>query len=608
LRQQGDRDRTIIVELGPGLHRLAHPALIGARHAGTATHPLIIRGAADGSTVLRGSVPLTPLPKIAEPLAKRLPPEALPHVRAFAMPAGIPANTPSDVVRVFYVAAEPMPFEVFDGEGALWPARWPNSGWAHTVSVANDRSFGASAPNLAAWQREPELWAGGYWHFDWAYETRRVARVEGASGEITLAPAPKFGLAENTRYFVYNALCELDAAGEWYRDAATGTLLVWPRAEERASIEVSLAPSAFVISGASDVRLEKLAIERFRGDAIRIANSQRVEVAESRIRWVAGRAVVINDSAASGVRASTISDTGEGGVVLFGGNRATLDAARLYADGNRFERFSRLGHVYKPAAWIDGVGNSVTRNVMRDAPHSAIIFRGNDHLIEGNEIAEVATEASDAGAIYTGRDWTSRGTVIRQNYIHDVRASSGFEVKGIYLDDMVSGLDIRGNLFLRVDQPVFIGGGRDNRVEDNIFIASSPAVHIDGRGLTWAKNEIANAGSEIHQNLKRMPYKSVVWRTRYPSLGNILEDEPGQPKRNRTAGNLIVDGEAYQVLPEVDRAKQTIGPDHVVASEAARSATSAAEAIGAVAPELDRQGLTAVGKSLLERLPGATPR
>ena len=39
----------------------------------------------------------------------------------------------------------------------------------------------------------------------------------------------------------------------------------------------------------------------------------------------------------------------------------------------------------------------------------AILFGGNDHLIELNDIHHVTTVTFDAGAIYAGRDLSSRG-------------------------------------------------------------------------------------------------------------------------------------------------------------------------------------------------------
>ena len=40
-----------------------------------------------------------------------------------------------------------------------------------------------------------------------------------------------------------------------------------------------------------------------------------------------------------------------------------------------------------------------------------------------------------------------------------------------------------------------------------------------------------------------MPYQQPPWSTRYPSLVNILAEEPAAPKGNRVARNLCVGGE-----------------------------------------------------------------
>ena len=103
--------------------------------------------------------------------------------------------------------------------------------------------------------------------------------------------------------------------------------------------------------------------------------------------------------------------------------------------------------------------------------------------IEFNEIHHVCLETGDVGAIYTGRDWTLRGNVIRHNFIHHT-GGVGMGSMGIYLDDCVSGTQIYGNVFCKVHRAAFIGGGRDYKVENNIFVDCTPAVELDGRGLS----------------------------------------------------------------------------------------------------------------------------
>ena len=70
-------------------------------------------------------------------------------------------------------------------------------------------------------------------------------------------------------------------------------------------------------------------------------------------------------------------------------------------------------------------------------------MRGNDHVIEFNEIHHVALETGDVGAIYTGRDYTYRGNRIRHNFIHDT-GGVGMGSMGVYMDDCVSGTLIAG--------------------------------------------------------------------------------------------------------------------------------------------------------------------
>ena len=196
--------------------------------------------------------------------------------------------------------------------------------------------------------------------------------------------------------------------------------------------------------------------------------------------------------------------------------------------------------MYTPAISLVGVGNRAAHNLIHDAPHMAIGFSGNDHRIEFNEIHNVCLESNDAGAIYAGRDWTMRGTIIRHNYLHDITGFEGRGCVGVYLDDMFCGTEISGNVFSRVTRAAFIGGGRDCRVENNIFVDCRPALHIDARAMGWAGYHVDTTMTE---RLKAMPYKSELWAKRYPQLVTILEDEPAAPKGNVVARNICSGGQ-----------------------------------------------------------------
>jgi hypothetical protein len=110
-------------------------------------------------------------------------------------------------------------------------------------------------------------------------------------------------------------------------------------------------------------------------------------------------------------------------VLLKGGDRPSLARGDNVVESCTFHECGRILRSYSPAVVVEGVGNRVSRCTITRHPHIALWFRGNDHLIEANEFAEVVYETGDAGAVYVGRDWTAQGTVIRGNLFRDIRGS-----------------------------------------------------------------------------------------------------------------------------------------------------------------------------------------
>jgi hypothetical protein len=240
----------------------------------------------------------------------------------------------------------------------------------------------------------------------------------------------------------------------------------------------------------------------------------------------------------SGATGCDIYGTAGGGIALDGGDRKSLTPARLFADNNHIHGYGRWDRVYQPGILLGGVGNRASHNLIHDAPHMAIGFSGNDHVIDFNEIHDVCFESNDAGAIYAGRNWTMRGTRISHNYFHHIQGFENRGCVGVYLDDQFSGTEISGNVFFKVTRAAMIGGGRDCTIANNLFVDCVPAVHVDERGLGWA----AGGGKGLRDSLAALPYSEPPWSTRYPKLVTILADNPMAPEGNTIARNICVGG------------------------------------------------------------------
>ena len=539
-----------IIHIAAGTYHVPAPIQLGADCSGTATAPILFEGPQQGFALVNGGKVINGFEEVHDQQAPaRLPQAARGHVlRADLKRLGV--SDWGDFIRQGQtLPIKPSVMELFYRSAPMPLARWPNTGYAQITQLPdgeNGATFAIAGGHGAAWAREPALQAVGYWRYDWADESVEIDKVDAASGAMTLRGGkPVYGMKANQRVFVQNAMSELDAPGEWYLDRAASMLYFWPPAPlHDGEVEVSMLESAVVTQGASHVHFKNLGFEAVRGDAVTVNGGSDVVIENSLIRNAGERGVVMagfDDHVVD----SDIYNTGQGGVMLSGGDRQTLAPANSSADGNRIHQYARLVRAYRPAIQINGVGNRARANLISQAPHSAIIFYGNDHLIELNEISDVLLEAGDSGAIYAGNDWTARGTVIRGNYLHDLHGPGLYGARGIYLDQMNSGTTISDNLFVRADHAVFMGGGRDNIVRNNMFVSSTPAIHLDARGLSWESARATDPNGLLRKNLAAVPYDKPPYSSKYPGLATLLKDNPGQPHGNRASDNIVIAGQPF---------------------------------------------------------------
>lgn len=121
---------------------------------------------------------------------------------------------------------------------------------------------------------------------------------------------------------------------------------------------------------------------------------------------------------------------------------------------------NRWGQTGLPFIEVHGVGVHVVNNHLHDSPHTLISYEGNEHIFEYNRLHDACTQTGDSGALYSGRDWTRRGIIIRHNFIYRVRGPGLYGTMALFFDDQVSTALIEGNIIYDTFKGVFIGGGR----------------------------------------------------------------------------------------------------------------------------------------------------
>jgi parallel beta-helix repeat protein len=540
----------VTVEVQGGVYRLWQPLELTAADSGQPKAPIVYRARPGEIVKIVGGQTVVGWKRVDDPsVLKRIDPSA----RGRLWVADLKA---AGIKNLEGIDADPG-LEVFYNDKPMTLARYPNQGYLRIADVLDAKGvvcsgeartregrFICNDDRIKRWSREPEVWLHGFWMYDWADERIRLANIDAAGHVLALAP-PASGeraIRKGQWFYVENVFSELNSPGEWFLDRARGLLYFWPPEPFEASkVVVSVVHDLLRMTGVSNVVFRGLLWEAGRGTAITVAGGSNVKIVACTVRNMGRWAIRVAGGAEHGVVGCDVYQTGQGGIYLEGGNRQTLVAGGHYAENNHIHHTARWDPVYQQAIALYGVGNRATHNLIDHVPHVAIGFSGNDQTIEYNEIHSSVYQSNDAGAIYTSppdETWSMRGHKIRYNYLHDLHGFEGKGCWGVYLDDCFSSADIAYNIFYDVSWGIFIGGGRDNRITNNLLVDCCLGLAIDARGLNWGKAIAGPATAE----LKSLNYQQPPWSVKYPELLRLLEDQPLAPKGNVVARNVCFGG------------------------------------------------------------------
>ena len=702
----------VTILLDSGFYHLPQPLVLNASHSGDEAAPVSITSLHPSAPAsLSGGVDiphscLQQLDSIPASLQSRLPAASRPLVLAVHLPSCLSLPLPLPPLLSFGFSQPVLPSHplLFLDHVPLHLARFPNRGedWLRTGKVLSEGSVIRSRDfskrpftfeltdevrrRVETWKGKAgagvteadSVWMFGYWRWDWAEQSVQVAAVR--DGAVTSRQSSHYGVVPRARFFFYNVLEELDAAGEYVIDD-DGWLLFLPphrlvteemraegrRAEQRlglsssasvsalpaSQLQLALSPHPVVsFSSAHHISLHHLTVELTRGSGIRILDSHHLSLSHLTIRRIGNVGIMCGDGApvqhqytadpapppAAQLDADVVVgdmgqsifhrnfiDTlwdrrcgsclvvsecllhtlGAGGVIMGGGDRLSLSPGRNRVVNNHIHSFSLLWSTYRPAVWLDGVGNELRHNVISRGPHVAVLLNGNNHLVESNDISAVCEETADVGVIYTGRDWTQRGHVLRYNFIHHISAvvpllpsssssssansssaaflTVGTDASAVYFDDLSSGSTVSHNIFYRVHRGVLIGGGSHHVVSHNLFLQVETPLQLDARAMNSHRALVGN-DSALHRRFAATPVSSPQWRRQYPGLDSLQQHRPELPSANVVQYNAAIDcGPLFISNEVVDRPVQLL--------QTGREAAAGNESSGSVLVRLRVDGV-----------------
>lgn len=488
--------------------------------------------------------------------------------------------------------------------GEIMPrAQWPNGGYTKILAVNKDQSgrpvLSLEDDRAKNWSSIKDVWMYGCFSREYADDSMNLDEYNAETGEYTLRYDLILGAAVGGSCKFVNVFEELDSPGEWYVDTDTGMLYLYT--DNIDGIEsmtyVTKSGSLFNIENTSGISYSGITFTETCGSAVIIRNSSGISFENCEFYDIGNEAANLYSSTGCSFNDCYIHDTGKGGIFISGAGSSGLTPNGNVIDGCHFERFAVIGKRYSPAVSLMGVGDVLKNSTIHDSPHSAVLFGGNNNIIENNDIYDVVKETLDAGAIYGGRSWMSGGNTIRYNFIHDMPYSNvEYAVSGVYLDDNMAGIKVYGNTFSRVNNGVYMHSACYCDIYNNLFTEiNKNAVYLtnlDGMSkasLDYENRKIKNANlKELYNNVcedvlseagtgndtdtaqkidekfkdemsrkgiyskmadviadyfKKYDSENEVLNNEYPYLKNMLNcDNPVAPKNNNITNNLVYKG------------------------------------------------------------------
>ncbi|MBZ6231526.1 right-handed parallel beta-helix repeat-containing protein [Streptomyces olivaceus] len=393
-------------------------------------------------------------------------------------------------------------------------------------------------------EAETEGWLSGYFGNNYAND---MVRILSWSGDRLYTKYPSMYIPQDawTKVKVLNVLSEMDTAGEYYIDRYDDNDVLYYR-PEGGTIEgkdttlQTFDKNFFLLDGTEGVTLRGLAMTGSLVSGVQLLDAVGTLVDSVDISNVSMDAVRIGrttdtitsmpdyETLRGGhdnvVQNSYLHDLGGGGVLLGGGDRATLERGDNVARHNEIARFSKLA-TYTPAGYLYGVGNSFEYNYVHDAPHMAVQIMGNDMRVNHNHFYDVVKNAGDMGAVYAGRDFTYLGNEIAYNHFEKIGGSND----ALYMDDGASGVRFHHNVVNGSNSGVNLNSGHANTANDNVFVGVKHAGHggiYHKKGETklpldnsWVLQSRFNSFLDVREGEKysATPETVAAWHEHYTS-------------------------------------------------------------------------------------------
>ncbi|WP_042700458.1 carbohydrate-binding domain-containing protein [Azospirillum sp. B506] len=319
--------------------------------------------------------------------------------------------------------------------------------------------------------------------------------ADGTDGPFaSLAKAQAAMRADSTIDTTYIRGGDYHQTGLWLDSRDSGVTFAGYGSEKAVIHGGSNASVSFGLGGAKNVTIEGLnfADGVVGGHYVYADNAAGLTFANNVVKG-GGYGITVQNSANSKVTGNQFDNTGAESIFVKAGSNATLVSDNLIRHPNAADRGDA-------GIWINGSSDvQVTHNQIENSPEKAIAVGsvqtdGSDAAyrvtIAYNKVIDANLESNDGGGIYliNRQQDLANHTVINNDVSGTTATNPSGSVAswGIYLDDWTSGTTVKGNVVHDNIGGVFLHGGWNNTVTENVIAGNSGAQIGLQQDVAWS--------------------------------------------------------------------------------------------------------------------------
>ncbi|MBR9705695.1 hypothetical protein GOV14_01545 [Candidatus Pacearchaeota archaeon] len=446
-------------------------------------------------------------------------------------------------------------YQMFMNSKRLIPARYPNydpadpveGGWL--FSAANTTKgilkYNAGDFDTIGWNIS-NAWVDIFTNPNYGNYIFKVNSIDEDNKSISISSG-NWAIDEGNRYYFANIFQELDSENEWYFDKDSKMLYLYPENSLSAGDEITVpvAINTISLNGVDYLEFKGIDVQESwakssaplyyndRGNCFNIFDSEFITIDDSKISNSGLRGIYIADSMNITIKNSEISNTGREAIHALDNidHFKQLINTGYVVTNNTIHDTNEIEIIWSGAIRSRTVGSVYSYNHFYDLPRLSILLYGsNDNIAEYNHVHDVNTKTQDTASLYF-IPYTSlnRGNVFRYNFVNESGGLCQYSGQlypncysfGIYLDNAASGTLVYGNTILNsASSNIYVNGGRDNIIENNLIIGNPKTAQI-GFGGPWGN---ASRWAQAVAGMDANGYNSALYYQKYPELLTIRAD------------------------------------------------------------------------------------